>query len=76
MAMRICAENNFHLKSERKDARITMHEQMRRRLFWDCYISDRHSCSVTGRPMGIEDGDITIEASFPRSIAVFHVGSG
>lgn len=62
MAMRICTENGFHLEPKRKDAKITMHEQMRRRLFWDCYISDRHSCSITGRPMAIEDRDITIKA--------------
>ncbi|KAF7551169.1 hypothetical protein G7Z17_g5208 [Cylindrodendrum hubeiense] len=32
--------------------------QMQRRVFWACYISDRHSSSVLGRPMAIQDEDI------------------
>jgi hypothetical protein len=59
MAMRICIENEYHLKARgRFDF---MEEQMRRRLFWACYISDRHIASLTGRPVAIEDRDIDIE---------------
>lgn len=56
--MRICIENGFH-RSSRKLSLIQ--DQMRRRVFWACYISDRHSSSVLGRPMAIRDEDIDIE---------------
>src|SRR5262249_23680217 len=36
-------------------------EQMRRRLFWQCYSLDRHASSTLGRPFGIADEDIKVD---------------
>ncbi|KAJ3546092.1 hypothetical protein NM208_g2186 [Fusarium decemcellulare] len=59
VAMRICIENNFHKKAVKRCDLMT--EQMQRRVFWACYISDRHSSSVLNVPMAIQDEDITAE---------------
>ncbi|KAF4465894.1 hypothetical protein FALBO_7260 [Fusarium albosuccineum] len=59
VAMRICIENNFHKKRIKRCDPMT--EQMQRRVFWACYISDRHSSSVLNVPMAIQDEDITAE---------------
>ncbi|CAH0028162.1 unnamed protein product [Clonostachys rhizophaga] len=36
-------------------------EQMRRRVFWDCYKLDCYSSSTLGRPVGIPDADIEVQ---------------
>ncbi|KAL3441530.1 fungal-specific transcription factor domain-containing protein [Aspergillus insuetus] len=59
VAMRICVENRLHKKNPQ--AIDLAEEQMRRRVFWACYISDRHSSSVLGKPMAIQDADIEAE---------------
>ncbi|KAL3454593.1 hypothetical protein BJX65DRAFT_301229 [Aspergillus insuetus] len=59
MAMRVCIENEYHLKAKGRFG--LMEEQMRRRLFWASYISDRHIASLTGRPVAIVDRNINIE---------------
>lgn len=40
-----------------------MAAQMQRRVFWACYINDRHSSAMLGRPMAIQDAQITIDVS-------------
>lgn len=62
--MRMCIESNFHKSSRNLDP---MAEQMRRRVFWACYIADRHSSSVLGRPLALQDHDILVEVSNPVS---------
>ncbi|KAH6679899.1 fungal-specific transcription factor domain-containing protein [Plectosphaerella plurivora] len=58
VAMRMCIESDFHRSSRNPDP---MAEQMRRRVFWACYIADRHSSSVLGRPLALQDHDIQVE---------------
>jgi hypothetical protein len=60
--MRTCIENSFH-KSNRTLPQLD--EQVRRRVFWACYINDRHSSSVLGRPVALQDEDIEIEVCQP-----------
>lgn len=38
-------------------------DQLRRRVFWTCYICDRHSSSMLGRPLAIEEDEIDVEVS-------------
>jgi hypothetical protein len=35
-------------------------EQHRRRIFWECYILDRYSSGILGRPFAIRESDITV----------------
>lgn len=59
VAMRICIENKYHKKCSPKLG--ILEDQLRRRAFWTCYICDRHSSSMLGRPLAIEDDDIEVE---------------
>lgn len=59
VAMRICIENRYHRRPNRRLA--PMEEQMQKRVFWACYISDRHNSSVLGRPVALLDEEINVE---------------
>lgn len=37
-----------------------LEEQKRRRIFWGCYVLDRQSSAILGRPFAIADEDITV----------------
>lgn len=60
MCIRIAIELGLHracptiLESDDED-------QMRRRVFWDCYHLDRNSSATLGRPFGIADADISVQ---------------
>jgi hypothetical protein len=70
--MRICIENRLHKRDRYCEPMI---DQMKRRIFWVCYVSDRHSSSVLGRPMAIQDEEIEAEVrlfwGFPSGSACF-----
>lgn len=55
--MRQCVELDYHAESAR--LLTAFDEQKRRRIFWECYILDRYSSSMLGRPFAIADGDIS-----------------
>ncbi|KAK7225242.1 hypothetical protein V2G26_013245 [Clonostachys chloroleuca] len=57
--MRQCIEHNMHLPPQWPMSPLD--EQYRSRIFWDCYILDRYSSSVLGRPFAISDRDIAID---------------
>lgn len=38
-----------------------MDEQARRNLFWDCYVHDRYSSGILGRPFAISEHDIEVD---------------
>lgn len=59
ISMRICIENRYHKKSSMKLKPIE--DQLRRRVFWTSYICDRHSSSMLGRPLAIEEDEIEVE---------------
>jgi hypothetical protein len=61
ISMRICIENGYHKKSSMKLKPIE--DQLRRRVFWTSYICDRHSSSMLGRPLAIEEDEIEVEVS-------------
>ncbi|GAB1728461.1 hypothetical protein NU195Hw_g2370t2 [Hortaea werneckii] len=58
LVIRICVEEELHL--EPILPMEPLHEQHRRRIFWECYVLDRHSSVTLGRPFAIEDSDIRI----------------
>lgn len=39
-------------------------EQHRRRVFWECYVLDRYSSGILGRPFAIAESDIELELPF------------
>ncbi|KAK8088765.1 hypothetical protein PG997_003726 [Apiospora hydei] len=57
--MRQCVEQNLHARP-RLGSNL-LQEQHQRRIFWECYISDRYSSGVLGRPFAISENDITVE---------------
>lgn len=61
--MRMCIEQNLHrlpLPTSRTDL---LHEQLQRRVFWECYMIDRYSSITLDRPVAIPD--ISIQVGFP-----------
>ncbi|PVH75095.1 hypothetical protein DL98DRAFT_385087, partial [Cadophora sp. DSE1049] len=63
ICLRICIELGLH-KRTRGPCQNLLEEQMRRRVFWECYELDRFSSVTLGRPFGIEDSDIEIDLTF------------
>ncbi|KAF3923665.1 hypothetical protein ABW21_db0209151 [Orbilia brochopaga] len=64
LCLRICVENEMHLDPPRSKFTPSMpafEEQIRRRLFWQCYSLDRHASQTLGRPFGIADEDIKVD---------------
>lgn len=57
--MRQCVEQNLHARPRLGDDLLK--EQHQRRIFWECYISDRYSSGVLGRPFAIPENDISVE---------------
>ncbi|KAH7305218.1 fungal-specific transcription factor domain-containing protein [Stachybotrys elegans] len=56
--MRQCVEHSLHTPP--KSPIPPLQEQLQRRIFWDCYILDRYSSDVLGRPFAIADADISV----------------
>lgn len=63
--MRQCVELGLHLPPTTplpaKD------EQLRRNVFWDCYVHDRYSSGILGRPFAISDDDIEVDLPLEAS---------
>ncbi|KAJ4354122.1 uncharacterized protein N0V89_005855 [Didymosphaeria variabile] len=58
VCMRQCIEWRLHtLRSITLDP---LREQHRRRIFWECYILDRYSSGILGRPFAILENDISV----------------
>lgn len=57
--MRQCVELGYHAPPQTVQA--PLYEQKQRRIFWECYILDRYSSGILGRPYAIADDDITVE---------------
>ncbi|KOS20598.1 putative transcriptional regulatory protein [Escovopsis weberi] len=57
-AMRTCLQLGYHKASTRPIDPVA--EQMRRRLFWCCYVQERYAARGLGRPMVVAESDITI----------------
>ena len=66
-AIRICVENGYHKASA--SVSNPADEQMRRRLFWCSYVSERHQSYILGRPYVLHEDDITIEVG---SLTITH----
>lgn len=59
--MRQCIELGYHLPALPGTA--PLHDQKCRRIFWECYVLDRYSSGILGRPFAIADEDV--EAPLP-----------
>jgi hypothetical protein len=57
--LRQCIELGYHAPPQSPVTAIE--EQKQRRIFWECYILDRYSSGILGRPFAIADEDISVE---------------
>ncbi|ETN39802.1 uncharacterized protein HMPREF1541_06028 [Cyphellophora europaea CBS 101466] len=60
---RLCMRQCIALGLHRPPARPIrpMDEQIQRNVFWDCYVHDRYSSGILGRPYAIAEEDITVQ---------------
>jgi hypothetical protein len=58
LCMRQCIEWQLQLRPTRFLDPMT--EQHRRRIFWECYVLDRYSSGILGRPFAITEADIEV----------------
>ncbi|KAH7346924.1 hypothetical protein BKA66DRAFT_433229 [Pyrenochaeta sp. MPI-SDFR-AT-0127] len=56
--MRQCIELGLHIKPLKRLEPLL--EQHHRRIFWECYVLDRYSSGILGRPFAICEKDITV----------------
>ena len=59
LAMRQCIALGLHRPPTRSLA--PMDEQLQRNIFWDCYVHDRYSSGILGRPFAVAEEDITVK---------------
>lgn len=59
LAMRQCIALGLHRPPTRSLA--PMDEQLQRNIFWDCYVHDRYSSGILGRPFAVAEEDITVD---------------
>lgn len=62
LCMRQCIEWQLQLRPTRALDPLT--EQHRRRIFWECYVLDRYSSGILGRPFAIMESDIDVPLPF------------
>ncbi|KAH3918003.1 hypothetical protein HBI56_177600 [Parastagonospora nodorum] len=62
LCMRQCIE--WQLQMRPSQALDPLTEQHRRRIFWECYVLDRYSSGILGRPFAIAESDIDVPLPF------------
>ena len=60
LCVRMCIEQGLHKRNDILPSGGLLEEQMRRRVFWICYMMDRYSSITLNRPFAIKDSDIEI----------------
>lgn len=62
MCIGMCIEQGLHKSPRRKvKGKISfLHEQLQRRVFWECYMIDRYSSVTLDRPAAVADEDIHV----------------
>ncbi|KAK5056527.1 hypothetical protein LTR84_012058 [Exophiala bonariae] len=63
--MRECIALGFHRPPT--EPLPPLQEQIQRNVFWDCYVHDRYSSGILGRPYAIAEDDITVELPLEMS---------
>jgi hypothetical protein len=58
LCMRQCVEWQLHSRPTQVSDALT--EQHHRRIFWECYILDRYSSGILGRPFALAESDIDV----------------
>ena len=58
LCMRQCIEWGLHLGAQK--GLNPLKEQHQRRIFWECYVHDRYSSGILGRPFAILESEITM----------------
>ncbi|KAL3464486.1 fungal-specific transcription factor domain-containing protein [Aspergillus heterothallicus] len=58
LCMRLCIEQGLHKPPVTRKS--LLHEQLQRRVFWECYVIDRYSSITLDRPLAIADREIRV----------------
>lgn len=58
LCMRQCIEWHLHMHPAQNPGPIV--EQHHRRIFWECYVLDRYSSGILGRPFAILESEISV----------------
>jgi len=58
LCMRQCIEWGLHSKAQ--DGLSSLKEQHQRRIFWECYVHDRYSSGILGRPFALLESEISM----------------
>lgn len=58
-AIRVCVRYGFHSRQTAESDMLR--EQLRRKIFWSAYISERHCSQNLGWPVALAEEDITVE---------------
>ncbi|KAJ4986211.1 Zn(II)2Cys6 transcription factor [Stagonosporopsis vannaccii] len=58
VCMRQCVELRLHERPSKPTDPLK--EQHLRRIFWECYVLDRYSSGILGRPFALAEEDITV----------------
>ena len=58
LCMRQCIEWGLHSKAH--DGLSLLKEQHQRRIFWECYVHDRYSSGILGRPFALLESKISM----------------
>jgi len=68
MAIRMAQDIGFH-RCNGSFKVSPAQEDFAKRLWWSAYISDRWTCAMLGRPLGISDADVDTEKPEPKNEA-------
>lgn len=58
LCMRQCIEWGFHLRADKTLQPLKAQHQ--RRIFWECYVHDRYSSGILGRPFALLESEISM----------------
>lgn len=58
LCMRQCIEWGLHLRAQ--EGLSLLKEQHQRRIFWECYVHDRYSSGILGRPFALLESEISM----------------
>jgi hypothetical protein len=64
IALRLCVGMRLHRKVVNLPVGMETQDQLRKRLFWSCYMLERRMSNTLGRPYSLADDDIDVEVSF------------
>ncbi|KAM5343850.1 hypothetical protein ACJ41O_012387 [Fusarium nematophilum] len=75
VCMRMCIEQNLYRERRAGQSKL-IDEQVRRRVFWKCYMMDRYSSMTLNRPFAIGDDEISINLPVDADDAELRAAEG